>query len=165
MNVGDVLKYGHEMVVQAVDGLPEPEWLMPGVCGVWTVKDVIAHLATTELLIADALGTFVGSGPTPHLDAFKQKDPQHSDKEVARRREWSVTRTLMEYTETARRAMDVAVRIGPEMARRPGTLPWYGEEYALDDFLVYTSYGHKAEHCAQIAVHRDRLKARGAGSR
>ena len=98
MNVGDVLKYGHEMVIQAVDGLADPDWLTPGVCGIWTVKDVIAHLGSAELLVADVLATFVGSGPTPYLDAF-------------------------------------------------------------------TSYGHKAEHCAQISVHRDRLKARGSASR
>ena len=165
MNVSDVLKYGHEMVVQSVDGLPEPDWLTPGVCGVWSVKDVIAHLASTELVIADALGTLVGSGPTPHLDVFKQKDPQQNDKDVARRREWTVTRTLAEYTDTARRAMGIAARIPPETTHRPGTLPWYGEEYALDDFLVYMAYGHKSEHCAQIAVHRDRLKVRDAASR
>ena len=165
MNVGDVMKYGHEMVVQSVDGLPEPDWLTPGVCGSWSVKDVIAHLASAELLIADVLESLVGSGPTPHLDAFKQKDPELNDKEVARRRDWSVTRTLTEYTDAARRAMEIGARISPETARRAGTLPWYGEEYALEDFLVYTSYGHKSEHCAQIAVHRDRLKAPGSGAR
>ena len=165
MNVGDVLKYGHEMVIQAVDGLAEPDWLTPGVCGVWTVKDVIAHLASAELLVADVFGTFVGSGPTPYLDVFKQKDPQRNDKEVAERRDWSVARTLAEYTDAAQQVLDMGARIPAETVRRAGTLPWYGEEYALDDFLVYTSYGHKAEHCAQIAVHRDRLKARGSVSR
>jgi hypothetical protein len=30
-------------------------------------------------------------------------------------------------------------------------------EYALDDFIVYQYYGHKREHCAQIAVFRDKL--------
>lgn len=165
MNVSDVLKYGHEMVVQSVEGLAEPDWLTPGVCGIWTAKDVIAHLASTELLIADVLGSLVGSGPTPHLDAFKQKDPQQNDKEVARRKDWSVARTLGEYTDAAKRVLDLASGILPETARRAGTLPWYGDEYALDDFLVYMSYGHKAEHCAQIAVHRDRLNARSRASR
>jgi hypothetical protein len=165
MNVGDVLKYGHEMVVQTLDGLAEPDWLTPGVCGVWSVKDIVAHLASTELVIVDALTTLVGSGPTPHLDAFKQKDPQQNDKDVARRRTWSVAQTRAEYTDAAKRVLDMATRVSPEIARRPGTLPWYGAEYALDDFLVYMSYGHKAEHCAQIAVHRDRLKSRGAPSR
>jgi hypothetical protein len=27
----------------------------------------------------------------------------------------------------------------------------------LDDFIVYTYYGHKREHAAQIAAFRDRL--------
>jgi hypothetical protein len=38
MNVADVLTYGHEMVLRATDGLAEPDWLTPGVCGAWTVK-------------------------------------------------------------------------------------------------------------------------------
>jgi len=42
--------------------------------------------------------------------------------------------------------------------RQAGTLPWYGLEYALDDFLVYAFYGHKREHSAQIAAFRDRLE-------
>jgi hypothetical protein len=40
---------------------------------------------------------------------------------------------------------------------KPGTLPWYGPEYALDDFIVYSYYGHKREHSAQINVFRDQL--------
>jgi hypothetical protein len=165
MNVSDVLKYGHEMVVQSVDGLAEPDWTTSGVCGVWSVKDVIAHLAATELVIADALATLVGSGPTPHLDVFKQKDPKQNDKDVAHRRDWPVARVLKEYTDAAQRATELAARIPAATTHRAGTLPWYGEEYALDDFVVYMSYGHKSEHCAQIAVHRDRLTARGAGAR
>jgi Mycothiol maleylpyruvate isomerase N-terminal domain len=165
MNAADVLKYGHGMVVRTVDGLAEADWLTPGVCGDWTVKDVVAHLAATELLIADVLSTFVGSGPTPHLDAFNRKDPRYNDEEVERRRDWSVARTLGEYNEAARRVLELGSRVLPEKVREPGTMPWYGKEYALDDFLVYTSYGHKAEHCAQIGIHRDRLKARGAGAR
>ncbi len=39
-----------------------------------------------------------------------------------------------------------------------GTLPWYGMEYALDDFIVYTFYGHKREHSAQIAAFGDLLR-------
>jgi hypothetical protein len=124
-------------------------------------QDVIAHLAAVELLILDTLTTFTGGGPTPHIDAFKQKDPTLNDKEVARRQGSSVEQTVKEYTEAAGRVMGLAARISPETFRRAGTLPWYGEEYALDDFLVYVSYGHKSEHCAQIAVFRDQLRARG----
>lgn len=164
MNTSDILKYGHDTVLQAVDGLPEAEWVTPGVCGVWSVKDVIAHLASVELLIRDAVSTLGEGGPTPYLDAFKRKDPALNDAEVACRRSWSVARTLGEYTETAERVMALAARLPAETIRRTGSLPWYGDEYALEDFLVYTSYGHKCEHSAQVAVFRDRLKARPSGA-
>ena len=33
-------------------------------------------------------------------------------------------------------------------------------DYSLDDFLVYSYYGHKGEHGAQINVFKDVLKQR-----
>ena len=44
--------------------------------------------------------------------------------------------------------------------REPGTLPWYGPEYDLEDFIAYTFYGHKREHMAQVNVFLDTLKLR-----
>ncbi|MGQ9887993.1 MAG: maleylpyruvate isomerase N-terminal domain-containing protein [Aggregatilineales bacterium] len=48
VNANDILKYGHLTVLQAVDGLPPADWETPGVCGVWSVKDIVAHLASYE---------------------------------------------------------------------------------------------------------------------
>jgi hypothetical protein len=52
----------------------------------------------------------------------------------------------------------LAKQISPEKWRENGTLPWYGMEYALDDYIVYTFYAHKREHAAQIGVFKDALK-------
>jgi hypothetical protein len=41
---------------------------------------------------------------------------------------------------------------------KEGILKWYGAEYDLEDFIVYTFYGHKREHCGQIATFSDRFK-------
>jgi hypothetical protein len=43
--------------------------------------------------------------------------------------------------------------------RAPGTIPWYGAEYALDDLIVYFNYGHKREHAGQIGLFRDAARA------
>jgi hypothetical protein len=56
--------------------------------------------------------------------------------------------------------MSQIAQIPAEKLREAGTLPWYGMEYSLDDFLVYTYYGHKREHSAQVDAFRDKL-ARG----
>ena len=54
MNTSDLLEKGHLMVIQVVDGLPELQWDVPGVCGEWSVKDIVAHLASYERVILDA---------------------------------------------------------------------------------------------------------------
>ncbi len=46
----------------------------------------------------------------------------------------------------------------PEGAwRQTGMLAWYGAEYDLEDYVVYTYYGHKREHCGQIQAFRNHL--------
>jgi hypothetical protein len=158
MNAVDVLKYGHQTVLRTIDGLPEAEWKTPGVCGVWSVKDIIAHLASFEYVLEEVLATFLDGGTTPYLDQFKDPSGQFNDTQVARRKDQSVAETLAEYNDSHARVMMLVTQIPEETLRQPGTLPWYGTEYALDDFIVYTYYGHKREHSAQIAMFRDRLQ-------
>jgi hypothetical protein len=156
MNAVDILKYGHLTVLRTIDGLPEAEWDTAGVCGVWSVKDIIAHLASYEHALIDILNTFLDGGPTPYLDEFRGSE-QFNDVQVARRKGKTVAEVLAEYNDTQAKTMALIARIPQETRRQAGTLPWYGMEYALDDFIVYTYYGHKREHCAQIDLFRDRL--------
>ena len=156
VNLTDILKYGHQTVLKTVDGLPEKEWQREGVCGVWSVKDIIAHLTSFEHALVDVLNGFLGGGPTPYLDAYRT-DQQFNDAQVAKRKTKSPADVLKEYQGTQAKTMELAARIPPEKRREDGTLPWYGAEYSLDDFVVYTFYGHKREHCAQIALFRKRL--------
>lgn len=156
MNTIDILKYGHQTVLDTLSLVPESEWETPGVCGVWSVKDIIAHLASFEHMLVEILGNYVESGPTPYLARMGELGPQgFNDDEVARRRDKTVAQVVAEYKDTQAQTMAVAAKIPPETFRQNGTLPWYGAEYDLDDFIVYTFYGHKREHCAQIAAFAD----------
>lgn len=157
MNALDVLKYGHLTVLGTIKGLPESEWETGGVCGVWSVKDLIAHLASFELVLVDVLRGFLAeAGDTPMLKAY-QAGEQFNDEQVDLRKGHTPAEALAEYNAAHARTIELAARLPAETLRRPGTLPWYGMEYALDDFIVYAYYGHKREHCAQIAAFRDRL--------
>jgi hypothetical protein len=55
MNAADILKYGHLTALKAIDGLPDNAWEMGGACGIWSIKDIIAHLASYELVLVDIL--------------------------------------------------------------------------------------------------------------
>lgn len=57
MNAVDILKYGQQTVLQTLEGFPEAAVETPGACGTWSVKDIIAHLASYEHALADMLST------------------------------------------------------------------------------------------------------------
>jgi len=158
MNAVDVLKYGHQTVLRTLDNLPQAEWETPGVCGAWSVKEIIAHLASYEHLLVDVLQTFLDGGPTPYLDKMGALGLLgFNDVEVAARQDMTIAETLAEFTDTHAQTMALAARIPAETYRQKGTLAWYGSEYDLDDFIAYSFYGHKREHSAQIAVFCDQL--------
>jgi predicted ATPase len=75
---------------------------------------------------------------------------------VEARRQRPLADVLVELNEAHARTLELVAAIPEERLRQPGTLPWYGDPYALDDLIVYQYYGHKREHAAQIEAFRDR---------
>lgn len=152
MNIRDILRSGHETVLEAVDSVPAGGWTCPGLCGAWSAKEILAHLASFERLLVEVLASFLGDDATPTLERFCQDPEQFNRQEVDRRKERTVGDILAEYEQSHAQAGRLLARIPQEMRWQNGTLPWYGDGYDLEDFLVYTIYGHKREHCAQMAL-------------
>jgi hypothetical protein len=158
MNANDILKYGHLWVHKHLDGLTEDQWLTPNVCGFWSTKDIIAHLTSYEWVLVEVLGSCVSSIPTPTLDQLNSVGGEEFNTlQVGKRQNQPVKAILDEYNQTYEKAMQILPKIPKEDLSQAGTIPWYGSEYSLDDLIVYQYYGHKREHCAQIAVYRDTL--------
>jgi len=157
MNAEGFLHYGQLTVDQAIAGLPESAWETPGVVGVWSVKDIIAHLASFEKLLVDVLCQVQGQKPTPTLDRFIELgNARFNDVEVAERKGMTVQEVWAEFEETAVQAQNLLAQISIDQRRRTGALAWYGAEYDLEDYIAYSNYAHKREHCAQIGVFRDK---------
>lgn len=161
MNVFDVMKYGHLTVLGSVEGLDESTMNEGGVCGVWSVRNIIAHLASYELLLADVLTSMAEGTSSARLDHYLRIGLAFNDDEVDARKDRSVSETLSEYSAAYDAVASAAPKIPAETWAATGTLPWYGDEYSLEDWIVYQFYGHKREHTAQIAVFKDVLAARG----
>lgn len=157
MNPFDVMRYGHLTVLGAIEGLLDEDWAEGGVCGVWSTRQIIAHLASYELLLEDVLRALVEDGESPRLEQYLASGEAFNDEEVAKRNARSVRETLEEYSSAYEAVAAIASRVPAGTWSEVGTLPWYGGEYSLDDWIVYQFYGHKREHTAQIAVFRDRI--------
>ena len=156
MDAMSIMKYGQQTVLRTLEAFPESAVNLSGACGFWSVKDIIAHLASYELLLIDVLSTFGGSGPTPYLQQMTGGGGQaFNDAQVSQRKGMTLREVRAEFEDAHRRVLALAEKLPPELFTRAGTLPWYGMEYALDDYIVYQYYGHKREHSAQIAAFRD----------
>ena len=157
MNAHDILYYGNTKILEYVQDLPEEHWNSSGVCGWWSVREIMAHLASFEHMLTEVIDIVQGAEAGPYLRAFSDPVLDFNDVQVEKRKAMSATAVMAEYANSQARTMETITNVAPDLCRRPGTLPWYGEEYSLDDFIVYTFYGHKREHGAQIGVFRDSI--------
>jgi hypothetical protein len=158
MNPQDVMMYGHLTVVRTVDSFPREHVYASGAVGYWSVKDVIAHLGSFELVLVELLGSLIEPCPTPLVDEFKGDGQAFNDRQVdVLRKNMSMEQAMHEYTSAYEQVATLARQIPRSTWQTNGILPWYGDQYDLEDFVVYTFYAHKREHCGQIQVFRDQF--------
>lgn len=155
MNALDIVRYGHLTLLGELEPLQGDIRERPGACGSWSITDIVAHLGSYELVLIDILEEVTGNGSVPILDRFRQMGSEFNDAEVANRRGRSYDDVLDELNGAHASVLARLPDFTPEFLRSSGIIPWYGDDYSLDDLLVYMYYGHKREHAAQIAAFRD----------
>jgi hypothetical protein len=159
MHPQDILKYGHSFVMRTLESFPARHYDEPGAVGYWSAKDVVAHLGSYELVLVELLDSLLTPCPTPLLDQLNNDGQAFNDLQVdVLRKGMAMEQVLDEYKAAHDRAWGLANKIPAEMWRQTGLLPWYGAEYDLEDFIVYTYYGHKREHCGQLQTFSDHFK-------
>jgi hypothetical protein len=164
MNPHAFLKYGHLTLEGELARIPPEAWSRPGVCGVWSVQDIVAHLASYEQAGIDILRTLAAGKAeavaTPTLDAYRQDPAGFNDAQVEERRVYDAEHILDEYRTAHVQMLELAATLPHAKFSEIGALPWYGPEYSPGDLVVYMYYGHKREHSAQIAMYADLLPGR-----
>lgn len=154
MNARDILFYGNRTLLNSLERIPAAERTTTGVVGWWSAREAMAHLAIFEAGLVEVLESFL-EGVTPSL--MSNMDPSMNDTLVAQKQGLSFDELLAEYNAAHDRVMELIARVPAQRLSEAGAIPWYGPEYSLDDFLVYTYYGHKREHAARFEAFGDRL--------
>ena len=73
MHANDMMKYGHSFIMDALDGVDESQVETGGVCGHWSVKDVMGHLSANEVTLVEVLEGVLGiDSPKPNMQAMGQ---------------------------------------------------------------------------------------------
>jgi hypothetical protein len=147
VNPLDVMKYGQRTIDELIERYRPDDWSAIAL-GVWTTKDLVGHLGAFEVRFAEVLSTFIGE--TPRTNVREAPVATFNDDQAAIRRDWTVDVVVSELRDAHELVMRLARRVPAGRWLEVGTIPWYGPEYALDDMLVYTMYGHKREHAPQL---------------
>jgi hypothetical protein len=98
-----------------------------------------------------------GETRTPALNRWLKNPDQFYSTGIARRHDATVQAVLNEYREAQAETINQIIRIPDEKLRQNGTLPWYGEEQDLEQFIAYTFYHYKLNQAERIAAFRDQM--------
>lgn len=159
MHASDVLMYGHYTFMRTLDLVPADQRTTSGAVGYWSVKDLVGHLGSFELVLVEILQDVVTPCPTPLRDALKADGQAFNDRQVdVLRKDWTYEMCLEQYLAAHEEVRTLMGRLPAGLARETGAIPWYGREYDLEDLIAYQYYGHKREHSGQIQTFRDRFR-------
>lgn len=155
MNASRIIQRGHQSFLDILKDLPEKNWTDGMVTGSWTVRDVVAHLATYEGLQVETFRKFLDPAvATPLLDQKAKGNFSDFNQERSEELEdqpWQDV--LKDYMNSYVKLKEIVEAISPETMAKPGTTVWYGEPSPLDD-VIALNFGHKKHHLAQIKLFR-----------
>lgn len=161
MDMIAILKHGNQAVLDAVAGLSSTEWEMEGVCGTWSAKNIVGHLASVEAAQYEVLSLNLGRKiETPHLEQFGSLgaagfNTAHTEIRYHR----PASDVLAEYRQGFERVLQLVNELPGEVLHEPGRGSFYVGGYSLADWLIHGIYGHKREHAGQIVSFLERVRA------
>lgn len=136
----DRLEREWQALLQTWEGLPEKALLQPGAVGHWSVRDVMAHIATWNEEACKALPIILAGKPLPRylgIDAFNAREQE-------RKRHLSLEQVREELFATHDKLINLLKTV-PESAF---AIPRFRKRLRLD------TIGHYREHAAQLAAWR-----------
>lgn len=140
------LAESRQVLYQVTQGLSEEEMTQVQVEGVWTIKDIVGHIASWEEVLLEPLRSYADGDP---FEAEVIKDYMAWNDEQAARKQDIPLGIVMDQSATTRQELvTVASRLSAEQWEQPVPLPWGGEE-AMAQALAGLSQ-HELAHAHTI---------------
>lgn len=156
MNAKAIILYGNKSFLKALDSVEVAVADKPGACGEWSIKDVLAHVTKYEELFIEIFQGQIDGGKTvPTLVRIGNDHGKYNQMGIDEGKKKTFEELKSLYLNRFEEASELLKKLSPAHLRKVGTIPWYGNEYAIDDLIVYLNYGHKREHGAQIALFKE----------
>ncbi len=152
------LRAGRKEFQDAIAGLEEADMLRPKAADKWTLKDLLAHLASWDEEVVRVLQTFTMPGESQYTYVISDRNgfAVWNEEQVSMRRDHPLPDVISEF-ETARRDLIQVVEglTDPVLNRRRMT-SWGKPSTGFE--LVVTQVEHDREHAAQVRSYRKKIE-------
>ena len=160
MNARDYIHYGQQTLLSALEGISDDDAVNNDLCVTkkWNVRDVVGHLAAFEHVLEDVLSSQLSRVETPYLFRYIDMPGEEFNQFNYNERKYTPYKEVLAELNSAHEHVKMlAGKFTHEMMYETGTIPWYGKQYSIGDFIVYANYGHKREHSSQITQFKRHL--------
>ena len=151
------LSQSRENFLELIEDIPEGQLEVPGVIDSWSVKDVLVHLTLWEAELVKLLWQ-LEQGSKPTTAHFGPESVDEINKRWFEANQKRALQLVLQDFGGVRRQTIRRVEALPEkILNDPQAFPWLEDE-PLWKWIAEDSYGHEAEHEAQIRAWNEKLK-------
>ena len=143
-----------ERLLASLDGLPEDEMLEPGVCGDWSVRDIVAHVAAWDREVTATFAAMLEGERTPFLDFDEDELEQFNQERHEAARDMPVPEAIAELSDSRQALLDFLKATDNAKLFAPAP----GDEHADMSIAacLSTQISHDEEHAEMIEAWRNR---------
>ncbi len=145
----DALEDEREQLLDAIEGLGEEQMLEPGVMADWSVKDILHHLSMWEAELVRLLWQ-TSQGTAPTTVHFTQESVDSTNAAWHERgKTRPLANVLSDFAAVRKQTTRRVSAFSDKDLNDPQRFPWL-KGYPLWEWVESDSFGHEAEHTAQI---------------
>jgi hypothetical protein len=151
------LRAGRKELQETILGLTEEDFLRPKAIDKWTLKDMLAHVASWDEEIVRVLQTFTMPGESQYTYVIADRNgfAVWNEEQVGSRRERTFSETMSEYEIARRDLIQVVEGLTDAVLNRSRMTSW--GKPATGFALIMTQVEHDREHAEQVRSYRKKI--------
>lgn len=152
------LRAGRKELQETIHGLTEEDFLRPKAIDKWTLKDLLAHIASWDEEMVRVLQTFTLPGESIYTYAIADRNgfAVWNEEQITARRERTMPEIMSEFEIARRDLIQVVEGLTDAVLNRSRMTSWGKAATGFE--LIMTQVDHDREHAEQVRSFRKKIE-------
>lgn len=152
------MRAARKELTETITGMSEDDFLRAKAIDKWTLKDLLAHIATWDEEIVRVLQTFTLPGDSQYTYSIAERNDYAAwnEEQVASRTALTVNQVMSEFEIARRDLLQVVEGLTDPVLNRSRMTPWGKSQTGFE--LLTGQIDHDREHAVQIRSYRKKIE-------